>query len=342
MAESTTEAPARALSVRLTQQLEHFPLQVEFEAQAPIVCLYGPSGSGKSSCLELIAGVRRPDSGRIVVGGTTLFDDAEGIDLAPGKRRIGWVPQDGLLFPHLTVRRNLLFGHRSGAISLEQTVRFLEIEALLDRRTRHLSGGEVRRVALGRALLTNHEPFSGLDQPLRQRLMPLFRRVADELEIQMLLVSHLPDEVRALADRVVLLDEGRVTRVVSPQELTPVETDPINLLLGRLVEPGVVEVDGAALVHVPTGDRAPGAWLRLALPASAIVLAPTPGATSSMRNRFAGRIVSLTEHQGSVLVTLDVGTRLLAVITPAAAAELQLVPGAEIHARFKATAVRVV
>ncbi len=347
MAEPKTKEPAGALSVTLQARLERFELSLEFEEQAPVICLFGPSGSGKSSCLEMIAGTRLPDSGRIQLGGQVLFDSQARINLPPADRRIGWVPQEGLLFPHLDVRGNLLFGHRPGPVTLDRTAEFLELTCLLDRRVRHLSGGEARRVALGRALLTNprlilaDEPFSGLDLPLRRRLMPLFRRVADELGIQLLLVSHLPGEVRALADRVVLLSDGRVTRTTTPQELTGAGPDPVNLLFGRLAEPGQVNLEGGALLQLPTGERPPGSWLRIELPASAVALSTEGASHSSIRNALSGRVVALAEQADQVLVTLDVGVRLHALVTPGAVGELGLIPGSEVHVLFKATALRI-
>src|SRR5690606_10285218 len=187
------------------------------EEQARIVALVGPSGAGKTTVLNAIAGLVRPRSGHISVDGRVLFDSARGIDLPAHRRRVGYVFQDARLFPHMDVRANLLYG-RHGArgqarsFELDSVVELLGIGALLARRPGNLSGGEAQRVAIGRALLSQpelllfDEPLSALDEARREELIPYLQRVRDEVRLPMLYVSHHPDEVRRLAEAVHRLD----------------------------------------------------------------------------------------------------------------------------------------
>jgi molybdate transport system ATP-binding protein len=205
--------------------LAPFTLEVDAECRAPVTGLFGASGSGKTSLLELIAGLRRPAEGRIALGRRVLTDVAGGAFLPPQARRVGYVPQEGALFPHLPVRGNLLYGHARppapapAGLTLDHVTEVLEIAPLLDRRIGSLSGGEKQRVALGRALLRApqllllDEPLAGLDQPLKERLLPYLRRVRDEFAIPMVYVTHSPDEVVALCDEVIVLEAGRVRRL---------------------------------------------------------------------------------------------------------------------------------
>lgn len=192
-----------------------FRRHVRIVEQARVVALAGPSGAGKTSVLHAIAGLVRPESGRIEIDGRVLYDSAAGTDVPTHRRRVGYVFQDARLFPHLDVRRNLLYGRHGGAqarFGFDAVVELLGIGHLLDRRTRHLSGGEAQRVAIGRALLSQpsillfDEPLSALDPARRDELIPWLQRVRDEVRLPMLYVSHHPDEVRRLADVIHVLD----------------------------------------------------------------------------------------------------------------------------------------
>lgn len=212
------------MSVELTGlhlQLARFSLEVNATLSGRVTAIFGASGSGKTSLLEVIAGLRRPAAGMVRVDGTAVTDAAKGLFLRPERRGIGYVPQDGALFPHLSVRKNLLYGYedrqsRPAGLNFEHVTEVLEIFALVDRPIDTLSGGEKQRVALGRALLAAprllllDEPLAGLDAPLRERLLPYFLRVRDEFSIPMIYVTHSPDEVMALCDDVLLLAHGRV------------------------------------------------------------------------------------------------------------------------------------
>ena len=196
-----------------------FTLEVRERLEARVVALFGPSGAGKTTVLESIAGLRRPDEGVIEIGSDRLVDTSIGLALPPHQRRVGYVPQDLALFPHLDVRRNILFSAVDGTgPDFDAVVALLEIGEMLVREVGELSGGERQRVALARALvaapalLLLDEPLAALDRPLRERVLTYLIRIRDEFSIPMIYVSHDPAEVNAIADWVLVLDQGRVVR----------------------------------------------------------------------------------------------------------------------------------
>jgi molybdate transport system ATP-binding protein len=210
------------LAVDVEKKLGGFKLAVRFEAAGGATALFGPSGSGKTSVVNMIAGLLTPDRGSIALNGTTLFDAAAGIDLPPHRRHIGYVFQEGRLFPHLSVRQNVDYGRRmSGqprdAEGFARIVKLLDIGRLLDRRPRLLSGGERQRVAIGRALLMRprllllDEPLASLDSGHKHEILPYLVRLRDEAKVPMVYVSHTALEVRRIATTVVRIEAGRVT-----------------------------------------------------------------------------------------------------------------------------------
>jgi molybdate transport system ATP-binding protein len=208
------------LSVNLRRRQGDFDLDIAFASTASAVALFGPSGSGKTTILKLIAGLLRPESGRIVLGDRVVFDSAAGIDLPARSRRVGLVFQDGLLFPHMSVRQNLLYGAWARRLSnpalFGRTVEMLGIGALLDRAPRHLSGGERQRVAIGRALLSDpaillmDEPVTAIDQDRRGEILPYLEQLTRETAMPLLYVSHDRAEVERLAQQIVFIRNGRV------------------------------------------------------------------------------------------------------------------------------------
>ncbi len=210
--------------------LARFDLELDLELTHQVTGLFGPSGAGKTSLLDLIAGLRKPKSALIQLGELVLTDTAKRIEVPARLRRISYVPQDLALFPHLSVRHNILYGHRPGIESsplfkLEHVVRVLEMEPLLQRGIGDLSGGEKQRVALARALLASpgllllDEPLGGLDTRLKGQILPFLQRLRDEFPIPMLYVTHNTNEAAALCDEVVLLEEGHVTKRGVPGEV---------------------------------------------------------------------------------------------------------------------------
>ena len=194
-----------------------FVLELHEQLAPGITALFGPSGSGKTTTLDAIAGLRRPSTGKIVVGDRILFDASRGVDLPPHERHIGYVPQDPALFPHMNVRRNVLYGRRPGQkLSLAMVTTMLEVEKFLDRRVPDLSGGERQRVALARALMSApdvlllDEPLAAVDVERRRRILPYLLRVRDEIGVPVIYVSHDRAEVDQLSDRVLVFADGRV------------------------------------------------------------------------------------------------------------------------------------
>jgi molybdate transport system ATP-binding protein len=207
-----------------------FTLVAAFELEARAAALFGPSGAGKTTILDAVAGLRTPRRGTIAIDGRELFSSERRVNLPPHQRHVGYVPQDVALFPHMDVRGNLLYGTHPASRSahrrdeplspdLGRVLSMLEIESLVDRRVTDLSGGERQRIALGRALMSGpsvlllDEPLAAVDVPLRRRILPYLRRVRDELEIPIVYVSHDRAEVDTLADVVVEMEAGRVTSV---------------------------------------------------------------------------------------------------------------------------------
>ena len=197
-----------------------FTLQVRESSRVEVLGLFGPSGSGKTTLLEIIAGLRTPGKGDIRIGNSTLFDSARGINLPPRDRHIGYVPQDVLLFPHLDVRSNLLYGARER--SLEPLTDILDIRTLLDRRVGNLSGGERQRVAIGRALMTKpallllDEPLVAVDRARREQILPYLLRLRGELHVPLIYVTHDAVELAHIADRVLMIEDGRVVGAGPP------------------------------------------------------------------------------------------------------------------------------
>jgi molybdate transport system ATP-binding protein len=209
------------LSIALTQG--SFSLDIATTLGDGVSALFGPSGAGKTTVLDAIAGLRRPSRGRIAVGEFVVFDSVATVDLPPHLRRVGYVPQDIALFPHRNVRRNLLYGSHAGSSpDLDRVLRMLEIAGLLDRGVRQLSGGERQRVALGRALMSGpsllllDEPLAAVDLPLRRRILPYLERIRNELRVPILYVSHDREEVRQFAEYVVRIESGRVAGAGDP------------------------------------------------------------------------------------------------------------------------------
>lgn len=338
----------------------HVDLDVEFDREAPIVGLFGPSGCGKSTTLAAVAGLLTPRAGRVALDQTVLFDAASGVDEPPDARRVGLVPQEGLLFPHLPVRGNLLYGNARNTDAdrpdFDRVVHVLDLAPLLDRGVAALSGGERQRVALGRALLAGprllllDEPVSALDDRARFRVLEFVERVVYELGTPTLYVSHRRSEMARLAARVVLLADGRVTGTCPSSELEgeagdagPVwnvfraEVDVADrhaALLGdaRLTLPHAAPATLAA----PAGDHV---WLRVS--SGAVTLEPAGGAPrpASARNRVPGRVLRLDVSGERVRVLVDAGAPLQVDLTPAAVDELALRAGSAVVCVFKAHAL---
>jgi len=357
------------IEIAIEKQLGSFMLAARLEApESGVTALFGRSGVGKTSVINALAGLLRPDRGRISVGGTALFDSARGIDLPPEKRRLGYVFQEARLFPHYSVRGNLLYGAKSdgdhAGPSFDAVVDLLGIRDLLARRPADLSGGEKQRVAIGRALLASprlllmDEPLASLDAPRKAEIMPFIERLRDELKLPIFYVSHEMEEIIRLADLLVLLDAGRVIASGSVEELT----SRLDLwpLTGRYEAGAVIRtvLRGHDTTYGLSELAFPGGRLRvtqLALPlgtpirvrihARDVVLATERPAHLSIRNAFAAKVIELAPPRGPQIdLKLDIGSAeepvmLWARITQRACQELQLVPGKPVFALVKTVAL---
>ncbi len=351
------------IEIDIEKQLGGFALATRFAApDSGITALFGRSGTGKTSVINALAGLSRPDRGRIAVGGEVLFDAARGIDLPPERRRLGYVFQEARLFPHYSVRGNLLYGVKRGDTgpSFDAVVALLGIEDLLDRRPADLSGGEKQRVAIGRALLASprlllmDEPLASLDAQRKDEILPFIERLRDELKLPVFYVSHEMDEIIRLADLLVLLDDGKVAATGAVEELTSrLDLWPLTgryeagavlrtVLRGHDMTFGLSELafPGGRL-RVTKVDLPLGTHLRIRIRARDVVLATERPAHLSIRNAFAGTVVEVAPGRGpQVDLKLDIGTpaepvMLLARITLRAMRELQLAPGKPVFALVK-------
>jgi molybdate transport system ATP-binding protein len=224
------------LSVEVEKQLGDFSIAAKFAAADGVTALFGPSGSGKTSIVNMVAGLVMPDRGHIQCNGTLLFDSAGGVNLPAHRRGIGYVFQDGRLFPHMTVRQNLDYGRRMrrlphDAAAHTHIVELLDIARLLDRRPAHLSGGERQRIAIGRALLMRpqllllDEPLASLDAARKREIFPYLLRLRDETAVPMIYVSHHAAEVTRIATTIVRIENGRVSGIGGSELLDTEDAD---------------------------------------------------------------------------------------------------------------------
>jgi len=339
-----------------------FSLSVEARLEAPFTAVMGPSGSGKTSLLEAIAGLRRGAVGRIRIGERVLLDTARGVHLAPERRRVGLVPQDAGLFPHLNALENLRFGARGEPDRIDALIAVLELRPLLARSPGALSGGERQRVALARALATDpsalllDEPLAALDVSLRERILPYLLRVREEWRIPTLYVTHNVGEALVLADQVLLVRAGRVEALGPPLELLSApsfggDEEIENLFPGRVVghDPvgGITRVrvgDGPELAVRLAPGRPLGAAVTLAVRAEDVVVAADAPPGLSARNVYAAAVTSVDRGEIDVTLrcaTLDGGTQWFVRVTPEAARSLQLEPGRRVWLAVKSHSIRI-
>ena len=352
------------IEVDIRKALGAFALDATFAGGEGVTALFGRSGAGKSTIVKAIAGLVRPDTGTIRVGDTIFFDQRRRVDLPVHRRRVGIVFQDGRLFPHLTVRRNLLYGfERAGGekrVALDAVVGVLDIAPLLERRPATLSGGERQRVALGRALLSQpqlllmDEPLASLDEARKAELLPYFERLNIEFGIPVLYVSHAVDEVVRLASDLVIVEQGKV-----------VVAGPLSEVTSRLELPAAAEGLGSGVVvecrvegHDTAGglttlattlgpvkvalmDRAVGSRLSIRIAARDVAVALEAPHSISVQNVFQGTVVELGQFAGHIVrLKIAVGSGfLLSEVTADAARRLSLAPGLPVVALVKSVAI---
>lgn len=342
-----------------------FALDVAFTAGAGLTALFGRSGSGKTTVIELLAGLARPDRGHIVVSGETLLDTARRLHVPAHRRRIGAVFQEARLMPHLSVRQNLGYGRwfarrrtdRSG-LDLDGVVDLLGIGHLLDRRPAGLSGGEAQRVAIGRALLSRprlllmDEPLAALDAARKADILPVIERLRDEAGVPIVYVSHAVSEVARLAGTIVVLEAGRVVAagtadaILRRSDLFPVHEAEAGALLDMVVEAndaeaGLTRLSGpAGRLAVPRLGRPVGAAVRVRVPARDVLVAVETPVGLSARNLLPGHVLSVRDlGEGAALVEIDCNGAILAArLTRASARDLGLAPGSPVFAVVKSVA----
>jgi molybdate transport system ATP-binding protein len=352
-----------ALALDLTLPLSGFALRIEARLPAGVSAVMGPSGAGKTSLLEAIAGLRPEARGRIAVG-EHVFLDAR-TRWPPERRRVGYVPQDGGLFPHLTVFENVRFGARADTEAVDAAIDTLEIRPLLDRRPGSLSGGERQRVALARALairprlLLLDEPLAGLDSGLRERILPWLLRVRDEWALPCLYVTHNVGEALAVASYLLVLRRGRLEAEGEPRALlsSPAVIDEAaagleNLLPGHVIahdaDGGITRVRTDAGFDVSitlAADLAVGAAVTLTVRSEDVLICRSPVEGLSARNVYPARVAALDRTGPDIVVrgTLHSdGGELMARVTPAAVAALELAPGREVWLAMKSHSIRAV
>ena len=335
---------------------ESFELRASFRASAGFTMILGPSGSGKTTLLDCIAGLARPDSGRIAIGERVIFDSARGIDLPPASRRIGYLFQSLALFPHLTVERNVEYGiARMPAAERERRVSAIldsfRIGDLRGRRPGEISGGERQRAALARSLVTDpavmllDEPLSALDLGTRSKIIEDLRRWNERHRIPILYVTHAPEEAFALGERVVVLEAGRVIADGMPQDVLKA---PRRETIARIVGfenvfdatvAAIMESQGTMVcrldanhleLEVPLTSARVGARVRVAVRAGDIMIAAERPRGLSARNTFEGRVVEMRRAGVTVVAMVDSGVTFEVHVTPGAAEELGLAPGRQV------------
>ena len=352
-----------SLAVDVTHRFGSFLLEARFVSEGRLTAFFGRSGSGKTTLINLIAGVIRPDRGRIVLDDTVLVDTKQSIFVPKYRRRVGYVFQEGRLFPHLTVRQNLLFGRwftprRERNIGLDQVLDLLGIAHLLDRRPGALSGGEKQRVAIGRALLTSprllllDEPLASLDDTRKEEILPFIERLRDEAQVPIVYVSHSISEVTRLATTVVTILDGRVVAVGAPTEVlgradAPYDTGEAGAVIDAVIgghDPsfGLTTLRSpAGALQAPHLDLPIGTPVRVRIRAREVMIATTPPDGLSALNVLPALVTALEQAgEGAVAVGLDCsGVRLTARLTRKSVDALGLEPGRKVYAVIKSVAL---
>ncbi|MEE4637655.1 MAG: molybdenum ABC transporter ATP-binding protein [Wenzhouxiangella sp.] len=351
------------LQIDLSHQFPAFSLEAHLEAPPGLTALFGRSGSGKTTIINAVAGLLHPDRGRIAAGDWVLLDTETKRRLSPHQRRLGYIFQEGRLFPHLTVRQNLKYGawfapRNARRESLDRVVDMLGVGHLLDRRPGALSGGEKQRVAIGRALLSAprlilaDEPLAALDESRKAEILPYFERLRDEVEIPILYVSHSASEVARLATTVAALEDGRVIRqgpaaeVLGDPAVQPLGPRRAGAILSVTVAEhhpdGLSELKaGSESLFLPKVDKAMGTVLRVRIAAHDVILSRQRPEGLSALNILPCRVDEVRLGQGSdalVALQTDAG-RLLARVTRRSLQRLNITPGIRLHAIIKTVSI---
>jgi molybdate transport system ATP-binding protein len=353
------------LRVRVSKQLPNFALDTEFDSDSGVTALFGRSGAGKTTLVNAISGLAKPDSGRVEIDGVCLFDSARGIDQPVEHRRVGYVFQEGRLFPHLTVRGNLNYGFnlarpRERYVEFGKVVDLLGLESLLERRPGNLSGGEKQRVAIGRALLSSprlllmDEPLAALDQSRKREVLRYIARLHEEIKVPIVYVTHSVDEIVQLAETVVLIAGGRVVATGGVGEVmgrADLRAQGVAFEGGTVIEARVVahdlEYDLATLefaggrLSVPGIEAMVGEAVRVRIRSRDISLALSAPADISVLNVLRGSVVDVRPEQDArAVVHVRIGeTVLTSRITRYSVKRLGLAAGREVYVLIKAVSL---
>ncbi len=344
------------LEVDISLALGAFTLSAGFNVMGKRIGVFGPSGSGKSTLMLALSGLVKPDSGRIVLDGRTLFDSGKKIHVPPEKRRIGVVFQHAHLFPHMSVTRNLFYGFKripaaERKISPDALIEVLGLGPLLARNVEGLSGGERQRVALGRTVLASprlilmDEPLTGLDRNLKYQIIPYLRRVLDEFDVPMLFISHSMKEMRLMTENVLVFTRGRVEEMLPIEDLarknmTAGDRSYTNMITVKNPRPrnDLWEYAWGANTLVLTEPGCDGDTL-FELPAKDIMIFKRHPEASSARNLLSCTVTGTFGVGNRLGVELDCsGEKLVCQIVPEAAEELDIRKGGNVVAAIKATA----
>jgi molybdate transport system ATP-binding protein len=343
-----------SLDVDIESERGAFRLAARFTAQPGLTALFGRSGSGKTTLVNIVGGLIRPDRGRVAVDGQVLVDTDRGIHVPKHRRRVGYVFQDSRLFPHLSVRRNLLYGRwfsASGGVGgdFNAVVRLLDIGKLLERDPDSLSGGERQRVAIGRALLSRprlllmDEPLASLDEARRAEILPYIERLRDEAGVPILYVSHSVAEVARLATTVVIMTDGAVTAVGPVGDILPLAEagdggSVLDAVVARHDETfRLTSLDSlAGELQVPLLTAPAGTRVRAYIRARDVMLSLQPPQDISALNVLSGKVAQITDSGAQADIRLDCnGATLMARLTAKSVDRLSLAPGRPVFAVIK-------
>jgi len=345
-----------SLSFDIELPRRNFLLQLKADFGDQTIGVFGPSGAGKTSLFSLLAGLERPSAGNIALNGKIITDTEKQIFLPPNKRKIGVVFQEKLLFPHLSIKENILFGERyvkEKRIRFGDVVELLELSPLLNSMPNGVSGGEQQRAAIARALLTSpemlllDEPFNAVDTNLRKTMLPYLRRLRDELKIPLLVISHDLPDIQRLTNMVYLIEQGRcvgfgeIINLINSGTAVTGEQGVVNTL--NLIEPEKIDeglfqckiegLDNGTVIRTPF---APADSFTMTIHPEEIALSITPVPNISIQNQLRGTVLNLIKKEHSHYCIIDAGVPLIAKITADSQKRLGITVGTELYCLFKA------
>lgn len=342
-----------------------FKLMTSASLEDEIVAVFGASGSGKTTLLDCISGLSSPDDGDIILNNKPLFSSANKVNVPPERRRIGYIFQDPLLFPHLTVNQNILYGFNLTPVSkriidLGGIVKLLELEPIMNRHPKGLSGGERQRVALARSLATSpsilllDEPLASLHFSMRGRILRYLKDIHKHFSMPMIYVSHSISEVLAIADKVIVLDNGKQLGFDMPHKILlgteptkSMELEPLENLVNVTISEHrrstglTIAKSGEDVLALPIIETSLGTLITVAIKASDIIIATEPPQKLSARNILSGHITKIYYNASLVIVKVTNSREWLIEITPEAVQQLQLKQGQKVFMIMKSSSIRI-